>query len=44
MLMAKLIEDVQPPNSDTKLDEFFSELALQNLNERTHAIMTGVEG
>lgn len=40
----KRVENIQENDSDTRKDEIFSELCLQMVHERVHAVMTGVTG
>lgn len=43
-MYCKRVENIQENDSDTRKDEIFSELCLQILHERVHAVMTGVTG
>lgn len=43
-LYCKRVENIQENDSDTRKDEIFSELCLQMIHERVHAVMTGVTG
>ena len=40
----KRIENIQANDSDRRKDEYFSELCLQMIHERVHAVITGVRG
>jgi hypothetical protein len=43
-LYCKRVQNIQDNDSDTRKDEIFSELCLQMIHERVHAVMTGVTG
>ncbi len=43
-MYCKRVENIQANDSDTRKDEIFSELCLQMIHERVHAVMTGVTG
>jgi hypothetical protein len=43
-MFCKRIENIQANDADTRKDEWFSELCLQMIHERVHAVMTGVQG
>lgn len=40
----KRIENIQANDADRRKDEYFSELCLQMIHERVHAVITGVTG
>lgn len=40
----KRIENIQDSDGDRRKDEYFSELCLQMIHERVHAVITGVRG
>jgi hypothetical protein len=43
-MYCKRVENIQDNDSDTRKDEIFSEICLQMIHERVHAVMTGVTG
>ncbi len=43
-LYCKRVTNIQANDSDTRKDEIFSELCLQMIHERVHAVLTGVTG
>lgn len=43
-LYCKRVTNIQANDADTRKDEIFSELCLQMIHERVHAVMTGVTG
>lgn len=40
----KRVENIQANDADRRKDEYFSELGLQMIHERVHAVLTGVTG
>ena len=43
-MYCKRVTNIQANDSDTRKDEIFSELCLQMIHERVHAVLTGVTG